>query len=158
MRRTSGVLIAAMLLGTAGVAHAMKAINFNVVLSGAEEVPSITTMTTGQALLHVNKDRTELRIKLDIRDATAIFGVAGAHLHCAPAGENGPVVAFLAGDAPPGFDGDVQIRASLSDASIINTACGVTMAELVDSMLDGSVYINVHSIANPGGEIRGQIE
>ena len=84
--------------------------------------------------------------------------MAGAHIHCAPEGENGPVATFLAGAFPGGLDGKVEIEATLTDANIINPACGSTLAELVQAMEAGNTYVNVHSAANPGGEVRGQIE
>ena len=138
-------------------AFAGNAVNFNVVLSGENEVPPVVTDTTGTANLHVNQSLTEIDFKLDIKNATNVLGVAGAHLHCAPAGVNGPVVVFLAGAFSPGFDGKVQLRATLTDESILGPACGANIAELVESMLDGNVYINVHSTEVPSGVIRGDI-
>lgn len=137
---------------------AANALNFRVELSGDNEVPPVATDTTGTALLHVNRDLTEITVKLDIRDAEDVLGAAGAHFHCGAAGDLGGVVVFLAGAFTPGFDGDVQLRATLNDDSIINDTCGANIAELVDSMLDGNVYINVHSTNMPSGVIRGQIE
>jgi hypothetical protein len=64
----------------------------------------------------------------------------------------------LAGPVPGGFDGKVRVQGTLTDANIVNTACGSTISEIVDSMLAGNAYVNVHSAANPGGEVRGQIE
>lgn len=160
MKNTStlcmGIVTAAMF--AASSAWAANAVNFRVELSGDQEVGPVETDTTGTALLHVNRALTEVRVKLDVRDGTDILGMAGAHLHCAPAGDNGPPVVFLAGAFTPGYDGDFQIRATLNDDSIINDACGADIAELVGSMLDGNVYINVHSTGHPSGEIRGQIE
>lgn len=138
--------------------QASNAINFNVTLSGDNEVPPVATDTSGSAILHVDSNLSEIRFKLDVRDADSVLGAAGSHLHCAPAGANGPVVAFVAGSFPPGYDGNLQLRATLTDASIINPACGASIAELVDSMLDGNVYLNVHSTDHPGGVIRGQVE
>lgn len=138
--------------------QAGNAVNFNVTLSGDNEVPPIVTDTTGTAILHVDRNLSEIRIKLDVKNGVDVLGAAGSHFHCAPAGANGPVVAFVAGSFPPGYDGAFQIRATLTDASIINPACGANIMELVDSMLDGNVYLNVHSTANPGGVIRGQVE
>lgn len=138
--------------------QAGNAVNFNVRLSGDNEVPPVMTDTSGTAILHVDSRLSEIRLKLDVRNGDAVLGAAGAHFHCAPAGQNGPVVAFVAGSFPPGYDGGFQIRATLTDASIINPACGATVMELVDSMLDGMVYLNVHSTDNPGGVIRGQVE
>jgi len=138
--------------------QADSAINFHVALAGENEVPPVTSNTSGEAILHVDSDLSEIRFKLDIRDGDKVLGAAGSHLHCAPAGSNGPVVAFVAGSLPPGYDGRVQLRATLTDDSIINPACGANIAELVDSMLDGNVYLNVHSTDHPGGVVRGQVQ
>lgn len=157
MRAALGPIALGATLMLASHAYGQSALNFRVVLTGDEEVPPVETDTTGTALLQVNRERTEIRFRLDIRNADAILGEVGAHLHCAPVGVNGPVVAFLAGIVPGGFDGTVRMEATLTDSNIINEHCGETIQELVESMLDGSVYVNVHSIDNPGGEIRGQV-
>jgi hypothetical protein len=138
--------------------YANNAVNFQVTLSGDNEVPPVVTDTSGTAIFHVNQDWTEIRFKLDVNDADNVLGAAGAHLHCAPAGQNGGVVVFLAGSFPPGYDGDIQLRGTLNDSNIINPACGADIAELVDSMLAGNVYVNVHSTAVPSGVIRGQVQ
>ncbi|MEJ8567178.1 CHRD domain-containing protein [Elongatibacter sediminis] len=151
-------IIAVGLAILAAPAWSANAVNFRVELSGDSEVPPVVTDTTGTAILHVNRLLTEISIKLDIRNGSDVLGVAGAHLHCAPAGSNGGVVAFLAGPFTPGYDGDFQIRATLNDDSIIDDACGADIAGLVGSMLDGNVYINVHSSGVPSGVVRGQVE
>lgn len=142
----------------ASSAAAGGAFNFRVELSGDQEVPvPIDTAARGVAILHVNEALTEIRFRLVVDGADNILGAAGAHFHCAPAGVNGPVVVFLAGAAPPGFGGRIEMRATVDDDSILNPACGDNIADLVGSMLDGNVYVNVHSMDHPGGEVRGQI-
>lgn len=131
---------------------------FTATLTGAEEVPvPVMTETSGEANFRVNKDLTRIDFEVDVEDGVRILAGPGGHLHCAPFGENGPVVAFLAAGLPVGFNGDVQIEASLDDGSIVNDACGATIAELVESMNLGRVYVNLHSARNPAGEIRGQV-
>lgn len=153
---TTLLLIGLLALTTA---NADRALNFKARLSGDQEVPPVMTVTTGTAILHVNRARTEIRFKLTVSNGAGILGVAGAHLHCGLAGFNGPVAAFLAGAAPPaGFEGEIQVRATLTDASVLPTNCGGNIAELVEAMLNGEVYVNVHSVENPGGEVRGQVE
>jgi hypothetical protein len=39
----------------------------------------------------------------------------------------------------------------------VNPACGATLVELAQSIKDGKTYANVHTVAHPAGEIRGQI-
>ena len=51
----------------------------------------------------------------------------------------------------------MEIEATLDEGNIINDACGATISELVDSLIDGQTYVNIHSLDNPAGEIRGQI-
>ena len=66
----------------------------------------------------------------------------------------------MAGAATAGWDVDGKWidNATITGASIINNVCGATLSQLAQAMQDGDVYVNVHTIANPGGEIRGQLE
>lgn len=161
--KAAGVAGALSLVGASGAAagdgdpQTFEDAEFKAELSGDEEVPPVETDASGEAKFVVNADETAISFELEIEDATDILGAAGAHIHCAPAGENGPVVVFLAGAVPGGFDGDVKLKATLTAANIVNDACGSTITELVQSMRDGNTYVNVHSPAHPGGEIRGQI-
>jgi hypothetical protein len=73
------------------------------------------------------------------------MGVEGtmAHIHLAAPGANGPVIVPMAKTA----DGvwSVPAGAKLTDAQF-------------QSFKDGNLYVNVHSAANRGGEIRGQLK
>ena len=139
----------------AGTAHAKEL--FKATLSGDQEVPPVSTQTSGKAFLRANNAKTKIEFQLHLRKGV---GITQAHIHCAPAGQNGAVVAFLAGMHAAGLDinGKWISKATLTDGSIVNAACGATISELVDSMRAGNTYINVHSIANPAGEVRGQIK
>jgi len=130
---------------------------FKAALSGDQEVPPVVTDTTGKFKLQLNTAETEAEIRLTVNDGVRI---TGAHLQCAPVGLNGPVVAFLAGDNAAGYNVDGQwiSNATLTDTSISNPACGATLSALAASMRAGNVYVNVRSVANPGGVIRGQVE
>lgn len=153
--RISIALLAFLALSTSALADRQK---FRADLTGAEEVPvPVMTETSGKARFKVNRNRTRIDFKLEIEDGVRILAGPGGHLHCAPFGANGPVVAFLAAGLPVGYSGDVEIEASLDDGSILNGSCGDTIAELVDSMHLGLVYVNLHSAANPAGEVRGQV-
>ena len=143
------------LITFAGIAQADD-LEFTAELSGDEEVPPVATDARGEAEFEVDDD--EIEFELEIKNGDRILGEAGAHIHCAPAGENGPVVAFLAGVVLGGLDGKVVVEGTLTGANIVNDACGATIPDLVEAMMDGDIYVNVHSIPNPAGEVRGQIE
>ena len=139
----------------AGVANAQEL--FKATLTGDQEVPPVTTDTTGKAFLTLNKAETEIEFDLHVNNGV---GITQSHIHCAQVGVNGPVVAFLAGFHAAGLevDGKWVGNATITDASIVNPACGTTVAALAASMRNGNTYVNVHSVAHPPGVIRGQIE
>ena len=47
---------------------------------------------------------------------------------------------------------------TVTDENIVNDACGTTLVDIAAAMDAGMTYVNVHTLANPAGEIRGQIE
>jgi hypothetical protein len=49
-------------------------------------------------------------------------------------------------------------NATVTDANVINTACGTTLAAIFEQARHGNIYVNVHSVAHPGGVARGQLE
>jgi CHRD domain-containing protein len=130
---------------------------FKATLTGDQEVPAVTTDTTGKAFFRLNKEESEIEIQLHVNDGVRINQ---SHIHCAPAGVNGPIVVFLAGLHAAGLDIDGKwvSNATITDTSIVNTACGATVSALAVSMRSGNTYANVHSVAHSGGEVRGQIE
>lgn len=138
-------------------------LDFKAKLTGDQEVPPVVSKVRAKAQFEVNKDRTkmdyELKAKSSKDEPVGLLGAqVGAHIHCAPAGENGPIVVPLAGVIEGGVDGKVTIKATVTDANITNPSCGTNIKELVDSMLAGKTYVNIHSKVHPGGEVRGQIE
>lgn len=132
-------------------------LTFRADLTGDEEVPPVDTETTGEVRIRFNDSLTAAEFRLKVRDGVRI---TQAHIHCGPTGQNGPVVVFLAGLISTGVevDGWWIDNATITDANIINTACGTTLAELAMQMMAGNTYANVHSLAHPGGEVRGQLE
>jgi hypothetical protein len=142
-------------------------LRFGADLVGAQEVPPVDTKTTGEITVHFNQALTEAQFRLTVDDGVA---VTMAHLHCAPVGVNGPVVAFLFGMVPGGFDVDGRLaKFTLTDANITaitphpdcTTTIGMdinSIADLAQAVRAGKIYSNVHTVAHPGGEIRGQLE
>ncbi|MCZ2095543.1 MAG: CHRD domain-containing protein [Chloroflexota bacterium] len=130
--------------------------NFRAHLS--QEAPGVETQAQGQAIFQLNKDGTEISYKLIVAN---IEDVTVAHIHLGGAGASGPPIVFLFGPAaPPVTQNGVLIEGSFTEANLIpRPALGFsgTFAELLDLMASGGVYVNVHTTAYPGGEIRGQI-
>jgi hypothetical protein len=119
----------------AGMASAA---DVKVTLSGSQEVPPVTTSATGSGTITVAADQA---ISGSIK-TTGIKGTA-AHIHLAPSGANGPVIVPLTKDGDDGWA--VGPGAKLQDLQY-------------QAFKDGNLYINVHTDANKGGEIRGQIK
>ncbi len=128
-------------------------------LSGDQEVPTaVASPTSGKFDIQFNKDYTEAEFTLRVEGGNQLFM---AHLHCAAVGSNGPVVVWLAGSHPaPGgwnVDGKWVGNTILKDSNIVNPLCGANLKDLAAAMRAGNVYVNVHSRANPAGEVRGQV-
>ena len=140
-------------------AAAMAVDTYSAQLSGADEVPPRATDAFGTIVVSHFPGLGRARFTLDVRRATAILSAVGGHIHCAPAGANGPIVVFLAGEASPGgFDGRLSISGMIDDDNVIpGSACGDTLAELLTAAAAGNAYVNLHSTTFPGGEIRGQL-
>jgi hypothetical protein len=165
MRRFLPVLL---VVGLAPAALAATGQNFGTHLTGAEEVPARATLAQGQATFQLSADETELAYRLNVAN---IDNVVASHIHLAPAGVNGPVVAFLAGPFPPGGgpSNGVLAEGTITAADLTGPLTGQPLSSLIEAMRDGDTYVNVHTNDGvappdegpgdfPGGEIRGQIE
>ena len=140
-----------------------KSFRLQIGLSGAQEVSEVFTDTSGKFRIEFNKKLSGAKFVLRVNDG---IGVTQAHIHCGSAGANGPVVAFLFGFDPGGVNVDGKLsRGTLTNTDIIPNASCVTdhgvlvnnIASLALAARDGLLYVNVHTIAHPPGEVRGQI-
>lgn len=133
--------------------------NFVAHLTGDEEVPAVDTKAQGQAIFQLSRDGSELRYRLIVAN---IENVTQAHIHLAPAGANGPVVAWLYPDAPPpqlieGRFSGVLATGTITEDDLVGLLAGGDLKDLLDAIEAGNTYVNVHTSQFPGGEIRGQI-
>lgn len=120
-------------------------------LTQAAEVPTPkTTTATGAATIVVFADRIEYEVS-----ARSIVSVTMAHIHSGATGVAGPIVVTLFNQpSNPVSPSGVFASGTLTDA---NLPSGVTIASLKSLIANGTAYVNVHTSANPSGEIRGQI-
>ncbi len=131
----ASVAAACIALGSPALAEKM-AIKVN--LTGAAEVPPNTSTAKGTADITFDTATKALTWKLNYSGLTGPATMA--HIHGpAEAGKNGPVVVPFK-DAASGSEGS----ATLTDAQAADLTAG-------------KYYVNVHTAAHPGGEIRGQI-
>jgi len=159
--------LAAIALSVVAVAEPPSARHFVAHLEGGQEVPVRETNATGQAIFTLSQDETQIEYRLIVAN---IDNVTASHIHLGAAGVNGPVVAFLAGDFPPG-GGRVQgvlAKGTITSANLVGPLAGLDFSVLVAALRAGGVYVNVHTNdgvtpANtgagdfPGGEIRSQV-
>jgi hypothetical protein len=126
------------------------ATSFTAALTGANEVPPVTTTATGNATLAVVGSQLQYTVNV-----TNLSNALVAHIHVAAAGANGPVRLNLCGTgAPePACTSGTGVLATGSNG----TALGISFDSLLSAMRTGGAYVNVHTSANQGGEIRGQV-
>ena len=122
------------------IATVQNIVQLAVAPTGEEEVPPVDTQATAQADLTVNVATGDVQGTLTVNGLTA----TAAHIHDAFAGTNGPVLIGLDQDAV--------------DPDLFTVPGGALLdAAGIDRLLAGGLYVNAHTAANPGGEIRGQI-
>jgi len=138
MRRMLVAMFGVMAILVAMGVGVASAVDVKVTLSGSQEVPPVTTTATGTGTITVAADQS---ISGTIK-TTGVKGTA-AHIHVAPSGANGPVIVPLTKDGDNGWT--VGPGAKLQDAHY-------------QAFKEGQLYVNVHSDANKGGELRGQIK
>ena len=109
-----------------------------VTLSGNQEIPPVATSASGTGIFTVGADKS-------VSGSVTLSGMSAtvAHVHEAPAGKNGAIVFPLV---------------KTSD-TVWTVPPGVQLTDVQhESYKAGNLYFNIHSAANRGGEIRGQIK
>ena len=128
--------MAAFVTGCAGMMSTDKQVQ--VMLSGSQEVPPVSTPASGSGTIVVGADKS-------VSGSVTTSGVAGlaAHIHVGAADKNGPVIIPLTKTSDNVWT--VPAGSKLTDAQYENFKAG-------------DLYVNVHSAKYKGGEIRGQLK
>jgi len=117
---------------------------FVAFLSGANEPTPVATAAQGFAhFTLVGSDTLIYRITLSNIDSARL-----AHIHAGPAGVNGGVMVNLY--VPPLPATGLAFSGTLIEDTV------VVVDSVLTRMRNGTAYVNVHTVANPGGAIRGQ--
>lgn len=134
-RRAAVVAAAVLLAAGMGIASAA---TVRVRLTGSHETPPVKTTARGSGVIEVAADGS-------VSGKVDTHGIKGtmAHIHEGAPGKAGPPIIALA----PGPNGTwvVPAGSKLSPTQY-------------KEFLAGDLYVNVHSAAHPGGEIRGQLK
>lgn len=119
-----------------GVATAEE-VKYKAELTGAQEVPPVETSASGMADLTFDTESKKLSWTTEYSGLSG--DVTAAHYHGpAPKGENAPPV------VPIPLEDLLEGSADLTD-------------EQAADLAEGMLYLNIHTAAHPGGEIRGQV-
>ena len=140
LSRTLAVLGAAAILASCSSMHNMMnsgSSGESVTLTGANEVPAVSTSAAGSGMVTINSDHT-VTAKIIATGMTA----TAAHIHQGAKGANGKVI------VPFTKTGDNEFSAPPGDK---------LTDEQYQAYKAGDLYVNVHSAAHPGGEIRAQL-
>ena len=109
-------------------------------LDGAQENPPVTTAGRGTGVFHFDEQIRELSFQIVVSGLSG--AITNAHIHNAPLGSNGNVV--------------VDIKPVLVGNVAYGTWANMP-AQMMQELRAGKLYVNFHTAANSGGEIRGQI-
>jgi hypothetical protein len=112
---------------------------FAALATGAQEVPATTS--TGTALGTFSLSRLGNRLDYKIVANGLTGPITNAHLHFGSFGRAGAVALPITFDATNTMTGSLTLT-----------------APLLDSLLGSKLYLNIHTAANPNGEIRGQVD
>jgi hypothetical protein len=162
-------LLALVLILPAPAAHAAP-LTFFANLSGANETPPTGSPGTGLATIVLDPVAQTLQVSATFSGLTTPD--TAAHIHCCQIAPGNPPTVGVATTMPafPGFPLNVTsgsygpMTFDLTQSLIYNPAFvtlegGLSQAEaaLIAGIEGGVTYFNIHTTANPGGEIRGQL-
>lgn len=163
---TVSVVLGLLLALSAFSASAHDNVKLRAKLVGAEEVPVVSTQASGDFEARIEADGS-ISYKLSYEGLEG-GNVLFAHIHLGQPSVNGGIMVFLCNNtatgpvpqACPGPSGTVEGTIRAADVLGLTTQ-QVTAGgfdEFVRALRNGTAYVNVHTTASPGGEIRGQVE
>jgi hypothetical protein len=147
----STLMITAATHGLTDLAFAQGGAKFGFNLTGSEEVPPVQTNATGMAEISaytVAGDSITYSV-----NATNIKDVTAGHIHFGKQGENGPIVFTMFKYDPP--RNEVSETGTITADKLEGPMAGKRVFDVALAGSNGSLYMNIHTVENPNGEIRG---
>jgi hypothetical protein len=126
---------------------------FLATLSGGEETPGILTGASGVAMVTI--DGLEISVTLTVFNLPT--ATTAAHIHVGAKGIAGPVVINF--PITTGVTGDLTQTFRLGASAFVPRAAQgiLTLTDMIQAIVHGNAYVNIHTAANGAGEIRGQL-
>ena len=146
-----GAALAAAACGSDSTAPKSTTTMYVATMSSANEVPAVDGNASGTATFTLTGKTLTYVVNVSGLSGNA----AASHIHLGAAGTNGNIVfPFTAAAVQNG-----QIASGTVDLTqpVSNGQSSITGDSLIALLNNGNVYTNVHTAANAGGEIRGQI-
>jgi hypothetical protein len=131
-----------------------KVLEFGSFLIGNEEVPAVESSGAGAAYFSLNPDGNTLNFQLRVANTS---GIVAAHLHRAAVGVNGGVVVTLLMQDPSGLVNGVIAEGMITSEDLVGYLDGMEIMDLVNEIENGNIYVNIHTLDIPSGELRGQV-
>ena len=152
----TGALALVLLLSTQAAAQS---VSLSADLTGGEETPA--ALNTGMfGTVEVGVDLVNKELTVTLRVFNTPTGTTAGHIHMGSKGTPGPTVLNFPA-ALNGRVGDFAMTFRLGDSPGVFTArpaIGInTIDDVIEAVVGGNTYVNVHTTQNPGGEIRGQL-
>ncbi|RMF22341.1 MAG: CHRD domain-containing protein [Bacteroidetes bacterium] len=123
--------------------------HFFAFLAGWQEVPDVNTEAHGAVMAELSGETLVCSGSFDELGSAVDVNIAGgSHLHIGMPGQNGDVAFALTTSLDTDLTGGVFLPGD-------NTFS--IDAELTESLMARALYVNVHTLENPGGEIRGNL-
>ncbi len=131
-------------------------VTFTTTLHGGNENPGVVTGSAATATVTWDTATKAGTYRVDVFNMPA--ATTASHIHVGAPGVNGPVVINFAVPAG-GISNDFGLTGTFACSDVVPRAAqGINSCEdFEQALLLGNTYVNVHSTANPGGEVRGQL-
>ena len=120
---------------------AMGPVKFFANLSADEQ--STTTLSPGTGRADFAVDRATQRISWKVTYNKLTSAATGAHIH---------------GPQRPGTNAGVQVDLAPNGMNVPLEGSAILTDAQLEYLLEGRMYVNIHSVRYPAGELRGQIQ
>ncbi|MDN7243539.1 CHRD domain-containing protein [Planococcus sp. N028] len=143
------VLAVAGFAGSVFAAHEGQ--EFMAQMTPDQEPMEVESNATGDAHIQFSEDGMSLEFTVNAHD---LENTLAGHFHSGAPGENGPVeVALFENDEPMDYNGEVATGTVTEE----DLAGDMNWEEFTKAMVDGNIYVNLHTEQYPDGELRGQV-